>query len=50
MGIGRSMSAFTSSMVCSWSGVSANGNASSSSCCHGVSGPNAWPFAAMRAE
>ena len=50
MGIGRCMSALTSSMVCSWSGVSANGNASSSSCCQGVSGPNAWPFAAIRAE
>ena len=37
------MSAFTSSMVCSWSGVSAKGNASSSSRCHGVSGPKAWP-------
>ena len=50
IGMGRSMSALTSSMVCSWSGVSAKGNASSSSRCHGVSGPNAWPFAAMRAE
>ena len=50
MGIDRSMSAFTSSIVCSWSGVSANGNASSSSRCQGVSGPNAWPFDAMRAE
>ena len=37
------MSALTSSMVSSWSGVSANGNASSSSCCQGLSGPNAWP-------
>ena len=44
------MSALISSIVCSWSGVSANGNASSSSRCHGVSGPNAYPFAAMRAE
>ena len=44
MGIGRSMSAFTSSMVCSWSGVSANGNASSSSCCHGVSGAERVPL------
>ncbi len=50
MGIGRSMSAFTSSMVCTWSGVSTNGNASSSSCCHGVSALKAYPLAAMRAE
>ena len=32
------MSALTSSTVVSWSGVSANGKASSSSRCHGVSG------------
>ena len=44
------MSAFTSSMVVSWSGVSANAKASSSSRCHGVSGPKAWPLLAMRAE
>lgn len=44
------MSALISSIVCSWSCVSAKGNASSSSRCHGVSGPKAWPLAAMRAE
>ncbi|MEV6950064.1 hypothetical protein AB0N07_51030 [Streptomyces sp. NPDC051172] len=44
------MSFLTSSMVVSWSGVSMNGNASSSSPCHGVSGANAWPREAMRAE
>ena len=44
------MSALTSSMVVSWSGVSTNGNASSSSRCHGVSGPNACPLLAIRAE
>ncbi len=43
------MSAFTSSTVLSWSGVSWNGNASSSSRCQGVSGPNAKPFVACRA-
>ena len=41
IGIGFSMSALISSIVCSWSGVSANGNASSSSRCQGVSGPKA---------
>ena len=44
------MSAFTSAMVVSWSGVSAYGKASSSSRCHGVSGPKVWPGAAIRAE
>ncbi len=44
------MSRLISSIVVSWSAVSANGKASSSSRCHGVSGPNAWPFDAMRAE
>ena len=48
--MGRSMSALTSSMVVSWSGVSTNGNASSSSRCHGVSGGNACPLLAIRAE
>ena len=48
MGIGRSMSAFTSRMACIWSGVSSNGNASSISCCHGVSGPNVYPGVANR--
>ena len=37
------MSAFTSSMAFSWSGVSTYGKASSISCCHGVSGAKAWP-------
>ena len=37
------MSALTSSMAVRWSGVGSNGNASSSSRCHGVSGANAWP-------
>ncbi len=41
IGIGSSMSALTSSIVRNWSGVSTYGNASSSSRCHGVSGPNA---------
>src|SRR5665647_1949113 len=50
IGMGRSMSALTSSMVVSWSGVSANGNDSSSSRCQGVSGPNAWPLLAIRAD
>ena len=49
MGMGFSMSALTSSMVLSWSGVSTNANASSSSRCHGVSGPNSWPRVAIRA-
>ena len=44
------MSALTSLMVVSWSGVSMYGNASSSSRCHGVSGPKAWPREAIRAE
>ena len=37
------MSPLTSMMACIWSGVSSNGNASSISCCHGVSGPKARP-------
>ena len=44
------MSRLTSSMAASWSGVSTYGNASSSSRCHGVSGPNACPGDAIRAE
>ena len=44
------MSALTSSMAPSWSGVSWNGKASSSSRCQTVSGPKAWPLVAMRAE
>ena len=44
------MSALTSSIVAAWSGVSTYANASSSSRCHGVSGPNACPAVAMRAE
>ena len=35
IGTGRSMSALTSSIAWSWSGVSSNGNASSTSRCHG---------------
>ena len=49
IGTGRSMSALTSSIAESWSGVSVNGNASSSSRCHGVSLANAYPGAAWRA-
>ena len=41
IGYGRSMSAFTSVIATRWSGVSTNGKASSISCCHGVSWPNA---------
>ena len=44
------MSSLTSAMVVSWSGVSAYGKASSSSRCQGVSGPKAWPGAAIRAR
>ena len=44
------MSRLTSSIAASWSGVSTYGNASSSSRCHGVSGPNACPGEAIRAE
>ncbi len=43
------MSALTSSIAAIWSTVSVNGNASSSSRCHGVSGANAWPGADWRA-
>src|SRR5215831_14062801 len=50
IGTGRSMSALTSSMAPSWSGVSTYGKASSSSRCQGVSWPNAWPADAIRAE
>ena len=39
------MSCLTSSIVFAWSGVSSNGNASSTSRCHGVSGENAKPGA-----
>ena len=42
------MSPLTSLIACSWSGVSSNGNASSISCCHGVSGPKARPGVASR--
>ncbi len=42
------MSPFTSSIAASWSGVSSNGNASSTSCCQGVSSANAWPGVASR--
>ena len=48
IGNGRSMSALTSSIALRWSGVSAYGNASSISFCHGVSCPNAWPGALTR--
>ena len=48
IGVGFSMSAFTASIAVSWSSVSTNGKASSISCCHGVSGANAWPGAAWR--
>ncbi len=44
------MSALTSSMQASWSGVSTYAKASSSSRCHGVSGPKACPGEAIRAE
>ena len=43
------MSCLTSSIAASWSGVSVYGKASSSSRCHGVSGPNACPWEACRA-
>lgn len=49
MGTVFSMSSLTSAIVVSWSGVSAYGKASSSSRCHGVSEPKAYPGAAMRA-
>ena len=39
IGRGRSRSALTSSIAVTWSPVSSCGNASSSSICHGVSGP-----------
>ncbi len=48
MGRGRSMSSLTSSMARSWSTVSTNGNDDSSSACHGVSGPKAWPETSSR--
>ena len=48
MGLASSMSAFTSSIAVTWSEVSSWGNASSSSRCQGVSGPNAWPGTDMR--
>src|SRR6266516_4754174 len=43
------MSRLISSTLASWSGVSTYGKASSSSRCHGVSGPNACPFVACLA-
>ena len=49
IGTARSMSALTSSIAESWSGVSVNGKASSSSRCQGVSGANACPGADWRA-
>ena len=49
IGTVRSMSRLTSSMTVSWSGVSTYAKASSSSRCHGVSGPKAKPGAAWRA-
>ena len=48
IGLGDSMSRLTSSIAESWSVVSSCGKASSSSRCHGVSGPNAWPGTDMR--
>ena len=48
IGLGSSMSCLTSSIAVSWSPVSSCGNASSSSCCHGVSGPNVCPGTDMR--
>ncbi len=49
MGLTSSMSRFTSSIAVSLvAGLLVFGNASSSSCCHGVSGPNAWPGTDMR--
>src|SRR5690625_1379122 len=50
MGTVFSISALTSSMVDIWSGVSTNSKESSSSRCHGVSGPKACPGAVWRAE
>ena len=49
IGYGRSMSAFTSLIVESWSGVSIYANESSSSRCHGVSGEKAKPGEEVRA-
>ena len=49
IGTAFSMSALTSSIADAWSGVSVNGNASSISRCHGVSGANACPGADWRA-
>ena len=43
------MSRLTSSMLASWSGVSTYGKASSSSRCHGVSGPKRGPVACRAA-
>ena len=43
IGTGASMSAFTSAIALSWSGVSLYGKASSSSRCQGVSSGKAWP-------
>jgi hypothetical protein len=42
------MSAFTSSIARSWSGVSVNSKLSSSSVCQGVSGGKAWPSVWVR--
>ena len=42
------MSAFTSPMALSWSGVSSKGNDASNSCCHGVSAAKARPSACTR--
>ena len=49
MGTTCSMSSFTSITADSWSGVSTYVKASSSSRCHTVSGPNAYPWDACRA-
>ncbi len=48
MGCSDSMSAFTSTMALSWSGVSTYGKASSISFCHGVSGGKLCPVALTR--
>ena len=43
IGTGASMSAFTSTIAFSWSGVSSKAKDCSISACQGVSGPKAWP-------
>src|SRR5262249_43432186 len=49
IGTDRSITAITWLIASSWSGVSTYGKASSNSRCHGVSGPNANPWALVRA-